>query len=150
MAENDTTRAVASYLETLGAKFKAEGGHLTARGDWNCYAWRVTFMRGRVAETFDYHAGTAHVYPQKFPRGHWARSPDKPMPPSAADFLYCAVLDSRAADQSFADWCAEFGYSDDSLSALDIYRACCDSTKRLRRVFSAAEFAQIATLTADM
>jgi hypothetical protein len=44
-----------------------------------------------------------------------------PAPP-LADILYSLLLDSEAADESFEDWCANFGYDSDSIAAAILAR----------------------------
>lgn len=45
------------------------------------------------------------------------------------------VLASEVQDgQTFGEWCREFGYDDDSVKALRIYRACKRQTVYLRRL----------------
>lgn len=48
------------------------------------------------------------------------------------DFLYCIKLDAECGFQSFSEFCDNMSYSNDSLKALDIYRACEDTAKKVR------------------
>lgn len=73
--------------------------------------YRIEFQR----HTFKFFTGTG-----------WKNAP------SEADVLECLKLDVECGSMSFVDFCDNFGYSDDSLSALDIYRACQDTAKKLR------------------
>lgn len=57
----------------------------------------------------------------------------KPVPPSIDDILYSLVLDAESGSYSFKDWCDNFGYDEDSLKALDIYRACQKISKKVRK-----------------
>jgi len=59
------------------------------------------------------------------------------------------TLDAQTLDQSFTDWCAEFGYDDDSISAFDTYRACCENSKKLQKVFSRDTLVKIEELLQD-
>lgn len=52
--------------------------------------------------------------------------------PSDNDILECLQSDFEAGQMSFSEFCDNFGYSNDSLSALDIYRKCEDTAKKLR------------------
>ena len=63
--------------------------------------------------------------------------------PKIADVLCSLFSDAAAADQNFSDWCADFGYSDDSIKALNIYKGCTDVAHQLRRQFDPATRAQI-------
>lgn len=55
--------------------------------------------------------------------------------PKVRDVLHCLFRDAEAGDWSFKSWCDEYGYSSDSLKALDIYRACEETATKLKRVF---------------
>jgi hypothetical protein len=67
-----------------------------------------------------------------------------PVAPSVADVVASLVMDASSADQSFEDWCADLGYSDDSIKALDTYRACQRTRTALQRLFGAATFDRLA------
>lgn len=99
---------------TMRADFKGE----TTRDDgWQCRAWRVTLRyQGRQLST-DFYQGTGHT-----------------QPPSTADVLACLCCDARCGEQSFADWCSDFGYSEDSRSAKATHKACEKMAPRLRRL----------------
>lgn len=61
---------------------------------------------------------------------------DKPRKPKVADVLHSLILDASAADENFHDWCANYGYSDDSIKAMNTYRACLEVAVALRKHFS--------------
>ncbi len=110
---------------------------------WAHDAWRVTFTygdKGRVIST-SYKTGLGHRKPRagvKAERGGFATRTDAPVKteraaelgwivpsaPTAADVLYCLVSDANGCDQSFDDWCADLGESNDSIKARDTYFAC--------------------------
>lgn len=52
--------------------------------------------------------------------------------PTESDVLECLQSDCEAGRMSFTEFCDTFGYSDDSLSALDMYRACMSTANKLR------------------
>lgn len=58
-----------------------------------------------------------------------------PVKPTAASVLYSLLLDATALEESFPNWCANFGYEEDSRKALDIYDKCCQSGKQVNHVF---------------
>lgn len=115
--------------------------------EWSHFAWVVEIN----GERFDYKTGIGHgtpkhgkgkgvkqtVYesekPNKRPIGsvdageYWANTP------KIDDILHCLFLDSQAGNESFDEFCDNSGYSNDSLKALDAYRACMDTAKRLRK-----------------
>jgi hypothetical protein len=67
----------------------------------------------------------------------------KPITPTAASVLHCLVLDAQAANSTFRNWCDDFGYDDDSISARNTYDACQKTADQLRRVFSHAQIAEL-------
>lgn len=88
--------------------------------EWEC---RFTFAgRPREPEKFQYFTGLG-------------LRKKGPTPPHAADVLYSLLLDSSAAEMTFASWCAEFGYDTDSRKALDTYLACQENADKLARIF---------------
>lgn len=134
--------AVDGILAKAGVTFSVRLIGETKRDDWTCDEWRVKFGKWETS----YYTGTGHRKPIKGApadkgspntlfREQWERIYLRPHAPKAADVLYSLVLDSSAGDASFQDWCADFGYSDDSLSALDTYRACCAIATKLRATF---------------
>lgn len=52
--------------------------------------------------------------------------------PTAYDLLSCLRLDSEAANESFSNWCANFGYDNDSIKALNTYNACVETARKLK------------------
>ena len=48
------------------------------------------------------------------------------------DILSCLYWDSLSGSESFNDFCDNYGYDNDSLKALDIYRNCMDTATKLR------------------
>lgn len=60
----------------------------------------------------------------------------KPVAPHIADLAYSWLLDGEAIDESFNDWCANFGSDPDSIKALNTYRACCETGEKLRKMFT--------------
>ena len=59
--------------------------------------------------------------------------------PGADDLLNCIASDA-IDDQSFNDWCSDFGFDPDSRKAERIYRACERQTKRARQFLGHAAF----------
>lgn len=49
----------------------------------------------------------------------------------------CWVEDGIAGDQSFADFCADYGYDTDSMSAHQTWKVCRDASRRLAALFHA-------------
>ena len=57
----------------------------------------------------------------------------KPNAPNPLDLLYGMITDSSVLDDTFEAWCANFGYSEDSIKARDIYFACQKNADILRK-----------------
>lgn len=54
--------------------------------------------------------------------------------PDAKSVLDCLLSDALAGDDTFEDFCAEFGYGADSRSAERTYQACVKTGERLRKL----------------
>ena len=119
-------------LQVRNIKFSAVLVGATKRDNWECDAWRVTF--GKF--TTDYFTGTRHRVRKdtKKPVSSW--NPETPKKPCAADVLYSLILDAEACEQSYQDWCDNYGYESDSIKALNMYRACEAIGQELRKVFN--------------
>lgn len=50
--------------------------------------------------------------------GHYGRQPQK------EEVLDTLFMDAESTDLNFDEWCAELGYDDDSIRALEVYKAC--------------------------
>lgn len=85
---------------------------------WSHFAWSIKIGK----ELFNYRMGLAHV--DKFKR---------PVAPKVDEVLHSLFLDAQCGSLSFNDFCSEFGYDNDSISAFDTYRACMESGEKLRR-----------------
>ncbi len=68
-----------------------------------------------------------------------------PVPPNVEDFMYSLMMDAQAADcNDFEDFCGEFGYSDDSISAKKTYDACCETYMALSHMdFDLSELSEL-------
>ncbi len=87
--------------------------------DWQDTAdkWIITIGK----EVFDYYTGTGH------------RKGGKPQKPELSSILYSLVTDASACDESFDDWCSNFGYDTDSRKALETYLSCQESVSKLHK-----------------
>lgn len=70
--------------------------------------WRVTLRRAGHSLTVSFSMGQAH----------------NGIRPTADEVLNCLVSDARASETTFADFCSEFGYDEDSRKAERTYKAC--------------------------
>lgn len=150
MSEAQTIRAnVSAFLASKGVTFSASlVGETVRENNWKCDEWRITLTApGKPTLTEPYYTGTGHrkqVRPMPSPAyrprtiayEEWAKTAFKPQAPEAADFLHSFLSDGEAVNMSFTDWCAEYGYDDDSIKALRTYEACCAIGAKLRQFFT--------------
>jgi len=63
--------------------------------------------------------------------------------PELDSVLDCLVSDAQGAvDQSFEEWASDYGYDTDSRKAEKIYKACCATATKLKRLFKDPEVYQ--------
>ena len=114
-------------IETLPVNVTYVGE--TRRDDWVCDEWRVALTGKAGYWSTSYYTGTGH---RREVKGAVA----KPVKPKIADVIYSLLMDASAADYNFSDWCAEYGYSDDSIKALNTYKDCLSIGVALRKYLS--------------
>lgn len=95
--------------------------------------WRVTLSSKAGFHSFDYFTGLGLREIISRTRGITIKRPRKP---KVADVLHSLIMDASAADENFHDWCANYGYSDDSIKAMNTYKACLETAQALRKHFS--------------
>jgi hypothetical protein len=144
---DEKRNAITEALRAAGIEYRAV---LTQRGaiqppdtkdgrPWEHDAWSVAFTRsGKQPLALPYKTGT----------GHRSKEFGRPNAPHAADVLHSIVCDdTRGA--SFAEWCADFGYDEDSRRALAVYEQCQKQTDAARRFLGRDLLATIADLLQD-
>jgi hypothetical protein len=164
--KSETELAVADYLTSIGVAYSVApaGAGLIRNDNWECDGWSVLFQcpARKAAERFDYYTGLGHRVlpgngkpmswanvqnPRELER--WCKQNAKPFAPFAASVLYSLILDSSAAHQSFRDWCADYGYNNDSIAHQQTYNECCINAEKLRRVFTREQMEHLQTLLQD-
>lgn len=137
-------------------------------GDHEMDGWRLTFERQHRKDPskpydrfeMEYFTGMGHrvwkgMKPSNMPRpGTLAREQldrehMKPVKPTVAGPLHSVVMDGSAANESFNDWCSNFGYDPDSMKAFRTYQDCCDIGQRARAFFGSTLMAKIEELLQD-
>jgi hypothetical protein len=83
---------------------------------WQC----VILLDGRSLTT-PFWQGSGHRAPSGLPSR-----------PKARDVLECLLSDASGADQSFEDWCGDYGYDTDSRRAYAQWNACVGQTAQLK------------------
>jgi hypothetical protein len=139
----------------------AYAGETERDNNWKCDEWRVTFENKAGKWTTRYFTGLGLREKLKGAKamrapGNWFDSKtrqwyaDRPKKPLIAAVLYSLFMDARAAESNFNDWCDEYGFSSDSIKALNMYKECLETAAMLRRYFSPDVRAQIETIIQDM
>lgn len=153
--ENGTAPSLATVLEIAGVKalaiflgFRAK----SPENDWAHFEWSVELTRGDVRYRVPFKQGIGNIkpMPKTFRRDRsdsvranlWLHEVKARIVPSAASVVSTLIASSSGSDQTFHDWCGDFGYSEDSRKALETYLACQVELTQLRRLlgkhFSAA------------
>ena len=118
--------------------------------------WRVTITSPAGFHAFDYFTGlglrtrTYSGYGRKWDAMRKRHFDDKPKAPTVADVLYSLFSDARAADENFHDWCDNYGYSTDSIKAMNTYTECLETARALRKHFDPTTRANIETIIQEM
>ena len=55
--------------------------------------------------------------------------------PEIKDVLYCLVMEYTSGSETFQDFCDEFGYDNDSIKSLNIFKACQKNSEKMKRIF---------------
>lgn len=160
--------SVDAFLEANHVKYGvSHAALLTDDQKWEHDLWIVTLTKLTVWEkpgariTLEYRTGIGNRKVPPKPSYTWAlykralvenhrsrhdqifREYAKPVRPAAASVLHCYAFDAMALDMSFKVWCNEFGYDDDSISAFETYRACCEAGTNLAKIFDHTQLAQL-------
>lgn len=69
--------------------------------------------------------------------------------PTQSSVLYCLLLDASGAEQNFNDWCSDFGYDNDSITAFKTYQSCCDILEKMRKIFTTKQRNELSELLQD-
>ena len=108
--------------------------------DWDGDQWSVKISGQGGYWTTNYYTGLG-----------WRDAKTKrPTKPKVIDVLHSLFLDATAADYNFDDWCATYGYNNDSIKALNIYKQCLDTATRLRKYFTKEQRDAIEEAVAQM
>jgi hypothetical protein len=70
--------------------------------------------------------------------------------PHPAEVLANAASDGEGAEDSFENWCQDFGYDSDSMKARATYDACTENGKKARRVLGAENARKFAELSSQL
>ncbi len=109
--------------------------------------WQVTLSYNGKSYAVVYQQGSAHRVWKARATDYWApyakrNRPEEfarladPLVPTLADVLFCLVSDASSVryGQGFAEWCQEFGESEDSRRAHKAYKGCIKDWRGLVRL----------------
>ena len=139
-------------------------GQTEREGNWKCDEWRVRITNPSQSRdwTTRYYTGLglrspipaqalAFNPPRKGTLAYEALEKSrKPKFPQIADVLHALFMDADAADYNFIEWCDNYGYSNDSIKALNTYKECLDTAANLRRFFNKEQRDAIYMAVQDM
>lgn len=131
-------------IETLPVKITYIG-ETVRDNSWKCDQWCVELSNKSGMWSTDYFTGLGL---RTKPNAVWGTA--RPKKPTIADVLYSLFNDASAADYNFSDWCDNFGYSDDSIKALNAYKACLETATALRKYFSPEQRKAIQSIIEEM
>lgn len=60
--------------------------------------------------------------------------------PRVRDILWSLYMDASGAQESFDDWCSNYGYETDSRRTLETYLACQESGHKLRKIMKSKNY----------
>ena len=131
-----------TFLSKHGLKFRATLSDTKTpawkeAGERCGHHYRVTLSQDRKATGIDRPA-------RKLVFDYWGsiRDAETRREPSAYDVLACISGDVYYPE-SFEDFCAEYGYNEDSIKALQTFRRCSAFAKRLQAFFTEAEIEEL-------
>lgn len=137
--------------------------------DWQYDLFSVCFKKGNNSFRSEFKTGLGHRV-SRFKNGyttlrstynktldkvglkgclHNVSSKQFAVSPTSANVLHCLLLDSQLGEDLFEDFCANLGYSEDSIKALESYRACQKTCTNLRKVFTNTQLQQLSEILED-
>ena len=122
------TKPLAELCAELGitASVKELDGDLITFPEWAKQGWSITLSYQRKQAQFRFYGGGASKTP------------------TASDLVWAVAVDSEAVNESFSNWCDNFGYSTDSITARSTYKACQRNGERLIKLIGNKEiFSQL-------
>lgn len=118
--------------------------------DWPHFLWNVVISHKNGFWTVPYKTGLGLIDKPK-PSKPWTTylRGETPKKPTNSDIMYSILLDAAAGDQSFNDWCDDFGYDQDSMKAFKMYQACCEEGVNLKKTFTREQIEEMRTALED-
>lgn len=160
---NEYTQQAESFMDAHGVTMTAQYlGHFPRLGEYAVSQWQVTFTRQGYSKPFSFvfsqsindswkyrDANGRYLFkfspglPCKLNQKHWPKTSEQycvgyytltptKTPPTPYDVLACLT---KSDPGTFKDFCADFGYNDDSIKALETYRAVQAEWQEVERLF---------------
>ncbi len=138
---NAQEQAVTAYLKSIDVTFSSQYTHKDESEDWPCYKHMCMLSSKKGANSFEFSKGLGHA--MQYNTYVFIK------PVLAAELLHSILLDSYASDISHADWCAYYGYDEDSRKGLEIYLACQENYSKILQVLTRSQLDHISELLED-
>jgi hypothetical protein len=162
----DYTKEISEFLSSKNIAFKAHFipqtiATLTKGARLN---FKIELIKGSNVVDFDYFKGQGNCLANRVNKARLDRSYHtknrlildelqtgrcdlgKTKQPTAADVIYCLLLDYDSGVMSFDEFCNEFGYDNDSMTNFKVYRTCTESAKKLSLIFSASDIESLCVI----
>ena len=156
--QSETEQKIIGFLQSVRVRFDiSQAGENLKRDGWACDGWRVTFEKVPpssydmcASESFDFFTGLGHRH-NPYKKGHYMHATHgaRAVLPHVAVVVHSLILDSGAAEMSFYQWCAEYGFDSDSIKALRTYQDSEREAEQLARIFTRADVAAMRDILAD-
>lgn len=158
-----TNDQVITLLNNAGIQFNIiPAGSGLKRDNWECDGWILQLHKNNNTQMINYYTGIGRRKVSNFTKAcidrdykgsinhkHAMAKHAKPVTPDVCSIIYSLNLDSQAIDESFPNWCDNYGYDSDSIKALNVYNACCDNAKKYYSIVDRATREQLEDILAD-
>lgn len=118
-------------------------------GEYVQFRFKIKLTKGKKRATFEYFGGKHAFLPEGYNKT--GKSLEELIEVAVIDPMsVCAALvsDTQAGDESFEDFCGNFGYDTDSRKAEAIHKACKSNGRKFRQLVG-EDFDAIAELVQD-
>lgn len=145
MNTTDYNKQAEDFLTKHGIKFRATLSD-TKPAPWHDEGASHGGHHYRVTLSKSHYDGVA--FPKRLAFDFWGSIADQSADKreiTAYDVLACISGDVHCAE-TFKDFCADFGYEEDSIKALQTFRRCSAFSKRLRAFFTEKEIEELSEI----
>ena len=173
---NETEQKVIEYLNSqFNFAWNIVYGGEGISDQWSHDKWSITIgknktitnggiKQNKVVEQFEYKTGLGHRYLQPFAEREIRQNKYNPRSiayaqavknswyikqPQVAAVLHCLLSDAEAGNESFSNWCDNFGHDSDSITAFNTYQACEKTAKQLNNLFNREQLQTLRDLLQD-